>query len=278
MYKSYSLKVHLLVLIAVNKMEIVLKGNSEGAAYAVSNKALAIVVDTLRASTTIPVTMLRGITEVIVAKEVSDARLAADELNILLMGERGCLKLEGFDFGNSPTEMNSIQSFTKSSVSFTSSTGARIIVESLGSECIIVGSPINAKSVVEAILDFKQIGKLKSDKIIIIPAFTEGPIIKSKITEDQIGGLIIANEFLEKGISLSKELEEEVNFLNNLLKENTLNELLLQTDHGKKLIDLGLSKDIEFCSRINQINTVPISWNNVHKLANNINTIRFTKV
>ncbi|NHJ05186.1 MAG: hypothetical protein EAX90_10200 [Candidatus Heimdallarchaeota archaeon] len=278
MYKSYSLKVHLPVLIAVNKMEIVLKGNSEGAAYAVSNKALAIIVDTLRASTTIPIMMLRGIKEIFVTKEVSDARLAANELNMLLIGERGCLKLEGFDFGNSPTEMNAIQSFTKSSVSFTSSTGARIIVESIGSECIIVGSPINAKSVVEAILDFKQIGKLKSNKIIIIPAFTEGPINKSKITEDQIGGLIIANEFLKKGISLSKELEEEINFLNDLLEKNTLNELLLQTDHGKKLVDLELSKDVEFCSGINQINTVPISWNNIHKLTNNINSVLFTKV
>jgi len=262
----------------VNKLEIILKGNSEGAAFAVSNKALAIVVDTLRASTTIPVMMLRGITEIIVAKEVSDARLAADELNILLMGERGCLKLEGFDFGNSPTEMNSIKSFAKSSVSFTSSTGARIIVESLGSECIIVGSPINARSVVKTILDLKQIGKLKSDKIIIIPAFTEGPINKSKITEDQIGGLIIANEFSEKGISLSKELEEEVSFLKNLLKKNTLNELLLQTVHGKKLVDLELSKDIEFCSRINQINTIPISFNDIHILTNGIDTVRFSKM
>lgn len=258
-------------------MDIVLKGNTAGAKYSAENKSVAIVVDTLRASTTIPVTMNQGIEDIFVVKEVSDVRLSAKENDTLLMGERGCIMLKGFDYGNSPTEMTNVVSFSKDKISFTSSTGARIVIESIGSECILIGSPINAEAVVSKIEKLVEAENIKTNQIVIIPAYSTGSIISNEITEDQIGGLIIANEFRKKGYVIKKQIDEEIIYLNNLLKSKSLDNLFLETKHGQKLLDLNLRADIKFCSQLNQINIAPISYNDVIYLSNGKKAVHFIK-
>ncbi|MEK6238577.1 MAG: 2-phosphosulfolactate phosphatase, partial [Planctomycetales bacterium] len=66
-----------------------------------------VVIDVLRASTTIVHALASGAAEVIPCLETDDARelskrLASD--NPLLGGERGGEPIDGFDMGNSPTE------------------------------------------------------------------------------------------------------------------------------------------------------------------------------
>ena len=258
-------------------MDIILKGNSDGAKLSAENRSIAIVVDTLRASTTIPVTMNQGIKEFYVVKEVSDVHLSAKENNTQLMGERGCEILEGFNYGNSPTEMSSIKSFSKDKVSFTSSTGARIVTESIGSECILIGSPINAESVVNKLSELIKTNEIETNQIVIIPAFTTGSIINNKITEDQLGGLIIANEFKKKGYCLNDQIDDEIKYLNELLNSQTLYDLFLKTDHGQKLVALNFEEDIHFCSQLNQIKIVPISFNDVIILSNGIKAVHFIR-
>ncbi|MBN1328628.1 MAG: 2-phosphosulfolactate phosphatase [Candidatus Heimdallarchaeota archaeon] len=258
-------------------IEVILLGNAEGSNLASETTgSVAVIVDVLRASTTIPTAMRQGVKTFYVAKEVEDARQVKVELNTLLMGERGCLKLEGFDYGNSPVELSSKTDFSKKAAAFTSSTGAKRVVESIGAKVILIGSIVNAKAIAQKVIALANKDK-NQIKAVIIPAFSEGCIENNTITEDQLGGLLIANEFQKLGVTLSKEISEEIAFLKQLLRTTTFYNLLNQTEHGKKLIKLGYSADIEFCSRLNSIDITPISRNDIITLANNMRVVKFSK-
>ncbi len=64
----------------------------------------AVMFDLLRASTTIVHALGAGARAVHVFGDVDAARAAAGPLEALLCGERECVRLPGFDFGNSPAE------------------------------------------------------------------------------------------------------------------------------------------------------------------------------
>jgi 2-phosphosulfolactate phosphatase len=68
--------------------------------------AVAIVIDVLRATTTITCALEQGYPRVLACGELDQARELARRLGdgAVLAGERRCLKPEGFDLGNSPRE------------------------------------------------------------------------------------------------------------------------------------------------------------------------------
>src|SRR5262245_54256218 len=69
--------------------------------------SLAVVVDVLRASTTIIHALAAGCTCVRPCAEIDEARKLADSMRagkVLLGGERGGMPIDGFDRGNSPRE------------------------------------------------------------------------------------------------------------------------------------------------------------------------------
>jgi 2-phosphosulfolactate phosphatase len=72
---------------------------------------VAIVVDTIRATTTALYALRQGYAEVICCAEVDDALAAAEEIGqaAILAGERDCVRIEGFHLGNSPREFDAGQ-------------------------------------------------------------------------------------------------------------------------------------------------------------------------
>jgi 2-phosphosulfolactate phosphatase len=68
--------------------------------------AVAIVIDVLRATTTIAHALSQGYERVLACAGLDRARELRSRLGngTLLAGERGCVRPEGFDFGNSPRE------------------------------------------------------------------------------------------------------------------------------------------------------------------------------
>ena len=69
--------------------------------------ATAVVIDVLRAGTTIVYALAAGAEQVVPCLEVADARAMVEQFpagTALLGGERQGLPIEGFDLGNSPDE------------------------------------------------------------------------------------------------------------------------------------------------------------------------------
>jgi len=74
---------------------------------AANAKGVVIVIDVFRAFTVASLAVERGASAIYPVAEIDDALALAEELkDLVLIGERHGKKLEGCDFGNSPTEIS----------------------------------------------------------------------------------------------------------------------------------------------------------------------------
>jgi 2-phosphosulfolactate phosphatase len=108
-----------------------------------------IVIDVIRATSTICQALASGYERVLCAAEVGDARALGEELaDVVLGGERLNVLIEGFDLGNSPREY--LEPLGETLV-LTTTNGTRAIV-SAAQRCerVLVASLLNLDAVVEA--------------------------------------------------------------------------------------------------------------------------------
>lgn len=115
--------------------------------------APVVVIDQLRASSTVCHALAAGAKDVVPHVEV-DAVLAAaercDRDQVLLGGERGGQRIASFDLGNSPTEYTAEVVFGKR-ILFTTSNGTRAIDHARLASRIVMGAAANAQVVAETL-------------------------------------------------------------------------------------------------------------------------------
>jgi 2-phosphosulfolactate phosphatase len=106
-----------------------------------------LVVDVLRASTTMITALGNGCLGVVPVADAVEARRRAQALGAtaLVAGERKGLMIEGFDLGNSPLEMTPERVSGKTLV-FTTSNGTGALLASRGAAAVGVAALINASA------------------------------------------------------------------------------------------------------------------------------------
>jgi 2-phosphosulfolactate phosphatase len=110
---------------------------------------LGIVVDVLRATSTIAQALASGHARVFCCAEIEEARALREELGEgLLGGERGAVRIEGFDVGASPREFLSPSS---DPLVLSTTNGTRTILRAAGAcEEVVLGSLLNLEAVARA--------------------------------------------------------------------------------------------------------------------------------
>ena len=108
-----------------------------------------VVIDILRATTTMCVALDRGCDEMVAVAKVEEA-LAYRQKGYLLAGEREGYKVEGFDFGNSPQEYDVVKVKGKKIV-ITTTNGTQALSMSRGADKVWVSSFYNLAATVAAI-------------------------------------------------------------------------------------------------------------------------------
>jgi 2-phosphosulfolactate phosphatase len=116
---------------------------SEGVAAPVG-----IVIDVLRATSTICQALASGWQRVVCVGDIPAARALAGP-GVALAGERGNVKIEGFDFGNSPRELTGPPSGETLVLTTTNGTLA-LLAAAARCETVLVASLLNLEAVVEA--------------------------------------------------------------------------------------------------------------------------------
>jgi 2-phosphosulfolactate phosphatase len=108
-----------------------------------------IVVDVLRASSTIVQALESGYRRVLCCAEIEQAQALREEIeDAVLAGERQALRVEGFDFGNSPQDFLEPKAQT---LILTTTNGTRAIVEAAADcDVVFVGSLLNLERVAAA--------------------------------------------------------------------------------------------------------------------------------
>lgn len=118
-------------------------------------RTVYVVVDVIRATTTLTVMFERGVRRVWVARDVEAARAARDSLTgALVAGEVAAVAPSDFDCGNSPEEWGSLPEkiVAGRDILFSTTNGARALHASRGGGPIFAGSLRNATAVSRAAL------------------------------------------------------------------------------------------------------------------------------
>jgi 2-phosphosulfolactate phosphatase len=110
---------------------------------------VGIVIDVLRATSTICQALASGWQRVVCVGDIPDARALAGP-GVALAGERDNVKIEGFDFGNSPREFKAPPA--GETLVLTTTNGTRALVAAAARcETVLVASLLNLEAVVEAV-------------------------------------------------------------------------------------------------------------------------------
>jgi len=105
--------------------------------------SVCIVIDALRATSTIATVLARGASRVIVAGTIDEARGLREELpDALLCGEVGGLPPNGFDHGNSPVEFEGLDLAGRTLILATSN-GTRALSGLRAARAVYAGSLLN---------------------------------------------------------------------------------------------------------------------------------------
>jgi 2-phosphosulfolactate phosphatase len=107
-------------------------------------RATVLVVDVLRASTTMIMALGNGCAGIVPTSEPSEAQRRAQAIgpDALVAGERKGLMLEGFDLGNSPLEMTAERVGGKTLV-FTTSNGTRALLATRSAAAVGIAALVN---------------------------------------------------------------------------------------------------------------------------------------
>lgn len=227
---------------------------------------VAVVIDILRATTTMVHALAAGCDAIIPCIEIDEARRVAAALpegTAVLAGERQGLPIQGFDLGNSPGSCTP-EACTGKTVVMTTTNGTRAILASLEAERVLVAAFVNRKATLEAL-------KLAPGPIHLVCAGTDGQVsledamfagalaheIDSRAWEegesrqveaadDSLEETLLANDQAEIAASLWRETE-------SMMDEGyTLSDALGDGRGGRRVIAIGLEDDILDAARLDR--------------------------
>jgi 2-phosphosulfolactate phosphatase len=142
---------------------------TEGARQA---KGLAVIIDVFRAFSTACYVAANGASRIIPVGDAATAYgLKQKHPSFMLIGEDEGKKLEGFDYGNSPTEIETVD-FTGQTVVHRSSAGTQGIINAKHADKIITGSFCNVNAIINYIRsnDFDQVSLVCMGQAAVTPA------------------------------------------------------------------------------------------------------------
>ena len=212
-----------------------------------SSSDVSIMVDVLRASTTITVA-LNNFKRVIPCFTPEESLKLNDEIGGVVAGERNGKQIEGFDIGNSPCAIRDLQS-SKDTLILTTTNGTRIL-ESMDSK-VLVGCMNNAKEVA-----LKSI-RLANDHIDVVMAGVKG--------EFAIEDFLASGEILYWISETCKdcELSEYAKSASLASRDyESVKNAFINSRTAKRLIELGNREDVELSLMKNISLNVAIYKNN----------------
>lgn len=114
-------------------------------------RGLTVIIDVFRAFTVACYVFRNGAEKIIPVQNVESAlKLHKDNPGYILTGERFEKKVPGFDFGNSPTQIEKVD-FTGKTVVQTTSAGTWGLVNAKKASLLITGSFVNADAIIRYI-------------------------------------------------------------------------------------------------------------------------------
>ncbi|MDR8394213.1 2-phosphosulfolactate phosphatase [Aliifodinibius sp. S!AR15-10] len=209
---------------------------------------VTVVIDVLRASSTIVTALNSGAKGIIPVQDMDAAgkiSINLDSPNFLLCGEKDGKKIEGYDLGNSPAEY-SPETVKGKTIIFKTSNGTQAIKRSTMSKEILVGTFLNLQSVLN------RLREVENDIVLVCAGWKgrlalEDMLCAGNIAHELTGGHLPGDA--SDGVKVAFGLYEK--FGNDI--ENTLR----NSNHAKRLDHITENDDISYCSQLNTMDVLP---------------------
>jgi 2-phosphosulfolactate phosphatase len=211
-----------------------------------------VVMDVLRAATSITTALANGAKYVIPAPSIAEATALAAQLsrdNVLLCGEREGKLIDGFDVGNSPADYSRDRVRGRHLI-FGSTNGSPAIVKASGARGVFLCGFVNLNAVLDAVLASAQPFPLA--------LLCAGRNSRFSIEDAVCGGMMITRLRARNGKTLA--LNDAACTAEILARDFSadLPGLLSQCDHGKYLKSLGMESDLPLCAADSSSGIVPV--------------------
>ncbi len=211
---------------------------------------IIVIIDVLRASSTIITALANGASEIIPTPSVKKAKQMKERNpEYILAGERKGLEPKGFDLGNSPGEFTRKKIYGRAIILTTTDGTKAFEIAKESARPVLVGGFLNAEAVGKKL---SELAYRNNCGVSLIACGKKGKL--------SIEDFICAGRILE--VMAVEELALADSALAALVASEGTGEkivkLVRSSEHGKYLERIGLTKDVEFCLRINRYNDVPI--------------------
>ncbi len=204
------------------------------------SSGVCVVVDVLRASSSIVTAFWNGCAGIYPVMEPSEAFPLADGREILACGESNGVKIAGYHLGNSPQEFSRETVAGKRLVMCTTN-GTKAVRAGGAFRRTFIGCFLNAPAVASGL---RKMG----EDVIIVCAGREGHF---SIEDSLCAGTILSElegEMSDAAVACATLMEQ--------YQERTA-EVLLESQHGRFLQRIGFAEDIAYCSRVGVTEVVP---------------------
>ena len=208
-----------------------------------------IVVDVIRATTTLAVMLSRGAARVLVAETVEQAREAAQIIpGRLLCGERNVKRIPGFDYGNSPVQYSQLDLARKELI-LTTTNGTRAFYACPEGTIRLAGSFYNARAVTERALALAQ-ERQSNIALVCSGEFSYFAL------DDAICAGYLAFEIQRQNPEIY--VQESARAAIALYQSPTAAEMIEHSQSARSVIEAGLQEDVAFCMQRDGCTSVPM--------------------
>jgi len=208
-----------------------------------------VVLDILRATSTIVQAMSAGAKAIYPVASIEDALRLANTLGregVLLAGERKSLPIEGFDLGNSPLEFTHKKVAGKTLV-MTTTNGTNVLALTAGASRVLIGSLLNLGAVVD---DLVRTG---ADPVIVCAGRERHFALEDALCAGRIAARVMEarpgewalNDGARAAVVLAGQMEPT-------------EELFRQAAGGRAIVEAGLEGDLAYCAQIDLHDILPV--------------------
>ncbi|MGM0587525.1 MAG: 2-phosphosulfolactate phosphatase [Bacteroidota bacterium] len=208
----------------------------------------AVIIDVLRATSTITTAIQHGAKGVIAVEDMSDASKIAQNLDpsrYLLCGEKDGVKIDGYHLGNSPLEYTEDAVKGKTLIINTTN-GTKAISRSAMASHVYIGSFLNLSAVVDQLKDTEE-------EIVLVCAGWRNRLS----LEDMLCAGQIIHE-LHNG-KLPEQARDGARVAHCLYEKYgpEMPEVIQESNHAVRLKGIVDGNDIDFCSQVDKFDIVP---------------------
>lgn len=208
--------------------------------------SITVVVDILRATTTMVHALVAGARHITIVGEIEEARqlaISREAGTYLLAGERGGRPIDGFDVGNSPAEFTH-ETCANREVIMTTTNGTRAILHARHARRILIGAFVNFSAVCQELIT-------DAGNVHILCAGTDTEIT----LEDTVFAGAVVQMLAERS---EYELNDGARIAWDVYEGHgsVLKTALELSLGGRNLSEIGMSDDIGLAARIDRFGIV----------------------